>query len=163
MASSSTAALAQWQRIETLVQSWLDERQQLIVMLCTMQGLRGLSGQSLPLHHQVQQFCQLLMDYISAGYFEVYQSLVEEARHLHHAQPVLTDALLQKLDLSTDEALAFDADFGSRTRCLAQKAQLPERISDLMQTLEDRFALEDQLILSVHRHSTPVLRQAIIQ
>ena len=39
MASSTSAALAQWQRIEALVQAWLDERQQLIVLLCTMQGL----------------------------------------------------------------------------------------------------------------------------
>ena len=41
MASSHSAALAQWQRIEALVQAWLDERQQLIVLLCTLQGHGG--------------------------------------------------------------------------------------------------------------------------
>ena len=66
MASSHSAALAQWRRIEALVQAWLDERQQLIVLLCTLQGLKGLSDHRQPLQKQVQQFCQLLMDYISA-------------------------------------------------------------------------------------------------
>jgi len=74
MASSHSAALAQWQRIEALVQAWLDERQQLIVLLCTLQGLKGLSDHRQPLQKQVQNFCQLLMDYISAGYFEVYRA-----------------------------------------------------------------------------------------
>ncbi len=68
MASSTSAALAQWQRIEALVQAWLDERQQLIVLLCTMQGLKGLStpqpyDNPQPMHRQVQRFVQLLMDY----------------------------------------------------------------------------------------------------
>ena len=47
MVSSHSAALAQWQRIEALLQAWLDERQQLIVLLCTLQGLQGL-----PAHRQ---------------------------------------------------------------------------------------------------------------
>ena len=101
MASSHSAALAQWRRIEALVQAWLDERQQLIVLLCTLQGLKGLSDHRQPLQKQVQQFCQLLMDYISAGYFEVYRELVNEARHFHRDNPTLTRQILKQLDSST--------------------------------------------------------------
>lgn len=160
MASSTSAALAQWQRIEALVQAWLDERQQLIVLLCTMQGLKGLSGAQpyetqQPMHRQVQRFCQLLMDYISAGYFEVYRELVNEARHFHRDNPALTRQILQKLDNSTDAALAFNEDFEHADQCLAQRDVLPERISALMETLEERFALEDQLILSIHQQEPP--------
>ena len=159
MASTSPSAIAQWQRIETLVKAWLDERQQLIVLLCTLQGVRGLSSQQ-PRHQQLQQFCQLLMDYISAGYFEVYRELVNEARHFHRENPALTHHILRQLDNSTDEALAFNADFENPANKADLKAALPQRISQLMQTLEERFALEDQLILSIHQQAPP-LRQAM--
>lgn len=160
MASSTSAALAQWQRIEALVQAWLDERQQLIVLLCTMQGLKGPSAvqpndNPQPIHRQVQRFCQLLMDYISAGYFEVYRELVNEARHFQRDNPTLTRQILAKLDRSTDAALAFNEDFEHPDQCLAQRDVLPERISALMETLEERFALEDQLILSIHQQDPP--------
>ena len=160
MASSTSAALAQWQRIEALVQAWLDERQQLIVLLCTMQGLKGLStpqpyDNPQPMQRQVQRFCQLLMDYISAGYFEVYRELVNEARHFHRENPALTRQIMQKLDTSTDAALAFNEDFEHPNQCLAQRKVLPQRISALMETLEERFALEDQLILSIHQQEPP--------
>ena len=155
MASSHSAALAQWRRIEALVQAWLDERQQLIVLLCTLQGLKGLSDHRQPLQKQVQQFCQLLMDYISAGYFEVYRELVNEARHFHRDNPTLTRQILKQLDSSTHEALAFNEDFQHPEQWLVQRNQLPERIALLMQTLEERFALEDQLILSIHQQEPP--------
>lgn len=159
MASTSPSAIAQWQRIETLVKAWLDERQQLIVLLCTLQGIRGLGSQQ-PQHKQLQQFCELLMDYISAGYFEVYRELVNEARHFHRENPALTQHILLQLDESTDEALAFNADFENPGTNAQLKAQLPQRISHLMQTLEERFALEDQLILSIHQQEPP-LRKAM--
>jgi regulator of sigma D len=159
MASTSPSAIAQWQRIETLVKAWLDERQQLIVLLCTLQGIRGL-GSGLPQHTQLQQFCQLLMDYISAGYFEVYRELVNEARHFHRENPSLTQHILRQLDNSTDEALAFNADFDNPAHIAEHQDQLPQRISHLMQSLEERFALEDQLILSIHQQEPP-LRQAM--
>ena len=90
MASSHSAALAQWQRIEALVQAWLDERQQLIVLLCTLQGLKGLSDHRQPLQKQVQNFCQLLMDYISAGYFEVYRVLYDKPLGCQNVDPTDT-------------------------------------------------------------------------
>ena len=40
-------------------------------------------------------------------------------------------------------------------QCLAQRKVLPQRISALMETLEERFALEDQLILSIHQQEPP--------
>ena len=158
--SSSSAAMAQWHRIEALVQAWLDERQQLIVLLCALQGIRGLSRSDMPRQQQLQHFCELLMDYISAGYFEVYRELVNEARHFHRDNPGLTHQILRQLDSSTDEALAFNADFENPDTCATLKAELPQRISRLMETLEERFSLEDQLILSIHQQEPP-LKQAM--
>ncbi|MDX1804685.1 MAG: sigma D regulator [Alcanivorax sp.] len=162
MASQTSRTLAQWQRIEALVQAWLDERRQLIVLLCAIQGVRSYGGdRRQPQQQQVQHFCQLLMDYISAGYFEVYRELVNQARHFRRDNPILTRHIIAQLDTSTDEALSFNADFDSAEHYLSHLDSLPERVSHLMETLEERFALEDQLILSIHQQDAPLVRTAM--
>lgn len=144
--------LAQWQKIDALVRVWLEQRQRLIVLLCALQGLKGLDpGPSHSPHARIQEFCQLLMDYISTGYFEVYQELVREARQFRGGMPLAAAHLLGQLDASTTEALAFNEDFDTADHCLGLLDQLPERLTQLTQALEERFALEDQLILSVHQ------------
>ncbi|MFP1682177.1 sigma D regulator [Alloalcanivorax sp. C16-1] len=153
MAPPALSPLMQWRRIEALVGAWLEQRQQLIVLLCALQGLKGFDdARPRPVQSQVREFCQLLMDYISAGYFEVYRELVREARRYRDApSPEVATHILRQLDLSTEEALAFNEDFDSDDHCLVQLQQLPERLTRLTEVLEERFALEDQLILSVHQ------------
>lgn len=156
MATAHSTTLARWQRIEALVHGWLEQRQRIIVLLCTIQGLRGFEdARPRSIQIQVQEFCQLLMDYISAGYFEIYQELVREARQFNDGQPVIAEHLLRQMDDSTAEALAFNEDFATRDHCLGQLEQLPERLTLLTEMLEERFALEDQLILSVHQRPAP--------
>lgn len=149
-------ALHQWRRIEALVQHWLEERRRLIYLLCAIHGIRGLTFEGVPVHHRVQKFCQVLMDYISAGHFEVYRALVREARGSHRENPELMRKILEQLEDSTDEALAFNEDFDSPEHCQAMLHLLPARLSQLLEKLEERFALEDQLIVSIHQQEMPV-------
>lgn len=156
MAIPHSTILARWQRIEALVRTWLEQRQRIIVLLCNLQGLKGFEdARPLSVRIQVQEFCQLLMDYISAGYFEIYQQLVREARQFGEGQPVVAEHLFRQLADSTEEALAFNEDFDSDGGFAAKLAQLPERLARLTQVLEERFALEDQLILSAHQYQAP--------
>ncbi|HAB05512.1 MAG TPA: hypothetical protein DCE35_08815, partial [Alcanivorax sp.] len=74
-----SAALDRWRRIEALLHAWLEQRRRLLVLLCSIQGLEGFQRPG-SIQNQVREFCQLLMDYISAGHFEIYQELVREAR-----------------------------------------------------------------------------------
>ena len=154
MATAARSALAQWQRMETVVQAWLRERQQLLYLLCAVQGIRGLTESQPPVHHRIRQFCQVLMDYISAGYFEVYQQIAREA-HFEKGDARLVSHILMRLEESTDEALAFNEDFDSPEKLEALVKQLPERLSSLLEKLEERFALEDQLIISIHQQGEP--------
>ncbi|MCC1495860.1 Rsd/AlgQ family anti-sigma factor [Alcanivorax sp. 1008] len=161
MSYHSHAALQQWQRIELLVQQWLGERQQILRMLFSLRTLISSDRQRSPLPQRVQQFCQLLMDYVSAGYFEVYREL---AREVHHTQPenrALVAAILQRLEESTDAALAFNDDFDSNGNITALRANLPQRLHELLIKLEERFALEDQLIVSIHQRESPPQRMLV--
>lgn len=151
MNSMATSARDQWQRIEGLVQEWLRERQELLYLLCNIRGLRGVDSRDSRLETRVQRFCEVLMDYISAGYFEVYRELAREAHTYHPESAALALTILHRLDDSTDEALAFNEDFDSDRHIRARRAELPHRLSSLLEKLEERFALEDQLIVSIHQ------------
>lgn len=159
MAPPTTAPLMQWRRIEILVHTWLEQRQQLIVRLCALQGLHNLNDhpsrcepKSVPISVpvRVREFCQLLVDYLCAGHFEVYQALMREARQ-HRSTPPMASRVLRQLEPSTSEALAFNEDFDSDDHCREKLEQLPARLNRLTEVLEERFTLEDQLILSAHQ------------
>jgi len=154
MITSTQTALAQWQRIEVLVQEWLRERQQLLHLLS---AIRGPSLGNMPprVGEHVKQFCEVLMDYISAGYFEIYRELAREARCFQRDNPELTQSIMQRLDDSTDEALAFNDDFDTEEHIDEMLDLLPQRLAHLLEKLEERFALEDQLIVSIHQPTTP--------
>ena len=158
MAQQTHAALQQWQRIELLVQQWLGERKQLLRMLCSLRNLTNSNRQRNPLPQRVQQFCELLMDYISAGYFEIYRELAREARYSQRENPELVASILRRLEESTDAALAFNDDFDTGEHIAARQEVLPQRLNDLLNKLEERFALEDQLIVSIHQREQPLQR-----
>lgn len=153
MNTNAQTALAQWQRIEALVQEWLRERQQLLYLLCTIRGLRS-AGHG-PVAERVQEFCEVLMDYISAGHFEIYRELAREARCFQRDNPQMTRSIMRRLEESTDEALAFNDDFDTEEHIRALVDVLPQRLGDLLEKLEERFALEDQLIVSIHQRDIP--------
>ena len=158
MGTDRRQTLAHWQRIEGLVQEWLRERQQLLALLCNVRGIRGIGAQPVPFEARIQRFCETLMDYISAGYFEVYRELAREARYLTGDHAELAMSIIRRLEESTDEALAFNEDFDSPEHIQALRDVLPQRLSRLLEKLEERFALEDQLIVSIHQSSAPAQR-----
>jgi regulator of sigma D len=158
MAQHTHAALQQWQRIELLVQQWLGERKQLLRMLFSLRTLASSDRQRNPLPQRVQQFCELLVDYISAGYFEIYRELAHEARYTQRENPELIASIMRRLEDSTDAALAFNDDFDSSEHIVLLQSRLPQRLNELLIKLEERFALEDQLIVSIHQREQPVQR-----
>ncbi|PKM22644.1 MAG: Rsd/AlgQ family anti-sigma factor [Gammaproteobacteria bacterium HGW-Gammaproteobacteria-14] len=153
MATQAHQALQKWQRIELLVQQWLNERQQLITLLNSLPPLIASNAQRNPLPQRIQEFCQLLMDYISAGYFEIYRELAEEARCLRRNNG-LDASVLKRLDISTDAALSFNDDFDTPEHIRILQNRLPQRLADLRSKLQERFALEDQLIVSIHHRTS---------
>lgn len=155
MVPEQNKALIQWQRIEDLLDHWLEERRRLLYLLCAVQGIRGLTFDQVPVHFRVQQFCEVLMDYVSAGHFEIYRELIHQARSFHKENPKLVRKILEQLEDSTDEALAFNEDFDSPEHCQAMLSALPLRLSRLLEKLEERFALEDELIVSIHQVGFP--------
>ncbi|MCC5826012.1 sigma D regulator [Alkalimonas sp.] len=149
------AAQQKWGGALTAIDHWLEERQQLIISYCKLAGLPPFDDKqrAKPSQEAVQEFCQILMDYLSAGHFEVYEQIVSECAVNGTDSRQLANRLYPKIAASTDLALDFNDKYADHfsTR---QSGAFDLELSDLGQALEERFELEDELIHTLHhKHS----------
>ncbi|HEX4870396.1 MAG TPA: Rsd/AlgQ family anti-sigma factor [Moraxellaceae bacterium] len=140
------------QRVEALVRRWLDERQALIAEWSALQAAhaRGVAGAELA--ERLEAFCEILMDYVSAGHFEVYDELLAEVERLEALTPSASQALLARVQATTDAVIRFN-DLCEDPRDPAAQALLPRELPILALELESRFQTEDRLIALLHEHS----------
>jgi len=141
------------------IDSWLQERRELIVSYCRLAGLPPFEKDrhTMPSQDKIKEFCQLLMDYLSAGHFEVYEQIVSQCAVNGADSKALAESLYPKISVSTDLALEFN-DRYAETAELQDSTRFDQDLSRLGQALEERFSLEDELIqtLSVkHKGHAP--------
>jgi regulator of sigma D len=137
------------QRVDALVQRWLAERQSLIVQMIGLGENASAGRDAPPLPERLQAFCEILMDYVSAGHFEVFDELLAEGEKRGVATPADSQSLLQRLQPTTDTVIRFNDIFedAHNTDALANLA--PE-LSTLGLALESRFEIEDRMIALLH-------------
>ncbi|WP_444677079.1 sigma D regulator [Halomonas sp. E19] len=155
MLEECKTARERWGGVHQIIDRWLDERRELLVAFIELKEAcdSELEAVSKP---QIDRFSELLMDYISAGHFEIYPQLREEALAFEdHQALAIASKLLERLDLSTEMVLAFDADFATPVRCQHYLPRLPAWLDRLATGLTERFALEDQLIDRLHAAHAP--------
>jgi regulator of sigma D len=112
----------------------------------------------LPEHHineelngKIQSFCEVLMDYLSSGHFEVYEQLLREGSDFADGSLEEGQELLPKIQVSTDIALDFNDDFSNLLDPTVQQIrEFSEHLSKLGEALEERFELEDKMIAVLH-------------
>ena len=136
-----------WSGVDKLVERWLSERQALIVQFCALSGVHELSGSNAS-RTRLQKFCQLLLDYVSAGHFEVFYELVREAEAFADGSIEIAKALIPNLNASTQDALDFNDKYAEATQ--APIASLARDLSRLGEILAERFDGEDKLIRATH-------------
>lgn len=137
-------------RVRALVQRWLEERQALIVQMMALGDEQQRRHQdSLSLPERVQAFCEILMDYVSAGHFEVYDELLAEAERRGGGRVAASQALLARLQATTDAVIRFN-DIYEDAHDPEALASLPHELSRLGPELESRFQTEDSLIALLH-------------
>lgn len=132
-----------FQEVDTLLNRWLTERKDLIQAYHIASERPEDDTDSAPL----AKFCNILVDYVSAGHFEVFQKLVAEAKsfddelHLNEALD-----LLPEISSTTEVALGFNDHF----EAAEDKLVLEIELATMRDVLATRFALEDRLIDILH-------------
>jgi regulator of sigma D len=96
---------------------------------------------------KLRSFCQILVDYVSAGHFEVYDQLIKEGREFDDAD-ALQEAgkLYDVVDKTTEKLL----DFNDKYLETDDLSSLTSDLSLLGEALEVRFSAEDRLISVLH-------------
>ena len=126
-----------------LIGNMLTERNQLLALL--MQVFNVKTGKAVDLDRDLlNEFCQMLVDYIAVGHFVLYERIVEGTER-RKGVAELAVKLYPRIEETTQVALAFnekyDADRGD-----IDVAQLHVELSALGEQLTSRIEYEDQLI-----------------
>lgn len=137
------------QRVDVLVKRWLKERQELIVLMLGLGDEELLRQGKAALFGRVQSFCQVLMDYVSAGHFEIYDELLAEAEQQGSTHLEEGRKLLQRLQSTTDTVIRFN-DIFEGPEDEEALAHLAHELSALGMALESRFEIEDRMITLLH-------------
>lgn len=125
------------------IDNWLAERNELLVLYCKLSGHRN--QQRLPDSQQINQFCDLLVDYVSAGHFEVYQQIAG-ACEIHGGNSIaLLERLYPKISATTDIVVNFNDKYANYSE-EAKLESLDKDLSELGEAIARRVELEDNLI-----------------
>lgn len=149
MLENCESAKQRWGGVNELIDKWLNERKDLIVKLCELSAKNASSKENLV--ERFQTFCQILVDYVSVGHFEVYEQLLDEAAEFNDGGTELANRIIPKIQASTEIALNFNDRFDDINKVDDGIEGLVLELDNLGKTLEDRFELEDILIEALHK------------
>jgi len=134
-----------WGGVHLLIDRWLAERSEL---LGAFEALNHKQSAPAANAEALQVFCELLVDYASAGHFEVYEQLMDEAEAFGDRRGLdLARQIYPRLEAITKAALSFN-DRCDNGDC--QEGSLGREIEALGNLLRERFELEDCLIEVLH-------------
>lgn len=148
----------QFEAVEDLLTRWLKERRALLGKYTEIVVTLDSHLDNEALEQRQKELCELLVDYVSAGHFEVFHELINEAESFGDGSCALAEKLMPAIGDTTEVILAYEEKYGE-TRGSLEK--LKRDLSALGEVLESRFVLEDQLIAGLHnRHRRLVNNQA---
>ncbi|WP_150912197.1 sigma D regulator [Marinobacter halotolerans] len=153
-------ARERWGGVSELIDRWLKERQELLVHYCDLSGTTDFS-QTESLHQKFVRLCEVLVDYVSAGHFEIYEQLIQEAREFDDGGIELAAKVYPRIEKTTETALNFNDQLNGQSLTEEKARELFGQLSELGETLETRFEMEDFLIEHLHNaHAEKVMSSA---
>lgn len=138
-----------WGTTDNHINCWLGDRQQLIKGFCELSGITTYNKRTALSGKQLQDFCERLVDYVSAGHFGIYEELLLEAEAFNTGKELI-QATYPKLKIITNISLEFNDKYEASVDLSKESATLIRDLSKLGEALELRFELEDQLINILH-------------
>lgn len=136
-----------------LVDKLTAERAEMLVSFCRVAGLDpfqvGKSGKQIP--RLLQEFCQILIDYIASGHFLLYERIANGQERRREVSE-LAGKIYSRIAATTDAALSFNDKYDCEDHCETLD-QLSEDLSRLGEQIALRIELEDKLLMTLTRRS----------
>lgn len=161
MLENCRSAKERWGGVSDLIDRWLKERQELIVHFCDLSGPESQISED-ELVEKFVRLCEILVDYVSAGHFEVYEQLIREAKEFNDGGLELAAKVYPRLAETTEVALNFNDRLDGKKLSSEEVRVLFQELSKLGETLESRFEMEDFLIEHLHNvHADKVMSSSV--
>jgi regulator of sigma D len=148
MLESCKTAQERWGGVHVIIDRWLEQRRQLIEAWVYLRDRGEFTPMDTP---KIQSACEMLVDYVSAGHFTVYEQLAIEAKEFDDdSAVVLLRKVLPLIEGTTEIAIEFHDKYDTKEHCNAQLEALPFALQALIVVMAERFQHEDQLIKELH-------------
>jgi len=136
-----------WGGVSDIVDRWLEERRELLVKYCELVEIHDFDSDNKNHGKKLKGFCEVMVDYVSVGHFEVYEELVKEAEAFSDKEGLKTGAdLMDRIQPSTEAVL----DFNDKYLATDDLESLSTDLSVVGEALEQRFETEDKMIEVLH-------------
>lgn len=140
----------QFVTVDGLLGRWLKGRNTLLSKYTELAVITETSLDDSEFKNIQEALGGLIVDYISAGHFEVFDELINEAQLYADGGRKLAARLIPQISDTTEVILAYEEKYGAGQE---YPKTLERDLSALGEMLETRFVLEDQLIAGLHsRH-----------
>lgn len=148
MLENCRTAQERWGGVSELIDRWLQERREVLVDFCALGEIHDFDSHNTVHREKLKAFCEILVDYASAGHFEVYDQLIQEGKDLHDDEGLETAKhLFQTIDATTEVIL----DFNDKYLETDDLRTLAKDLSQLGISLEARLTTEDRMIEVLHQ------------
>ena len=136
-----------WGNVTEILDRWLIERRELLVKYGELGEIKTFDGANLGHGVKLQGFCQLLVDYVSTGHFEIFEQLAGEGKAFSNRDGLKEGAdLMEKIQPSTELIL----DFNDKYLATDDLEVLSQDLSSIGEALAQRFESEDTMIAVLH-------------
>ncbi|WP_145509415.1 sigma D regulator [Yersinia rochesterensis] len=130
-----------------LIDQWLHARKELLVSYCTVIGIKPQKEKHTPLNEKaLENFCHNLVDYLSSGHFNIYDRIIKQVEGASSPKMALTTKVYPALKNNTQTIMAFHDRYTNIEIDDDSCAEFQQALSDIGESLDARFRLEDQLI-----------------
>jgi regulator of sigma D len=126
------------------------ERAEVLVNFCRVAGIEPYETASQHTNpgECLRDFCQLMVDYLAAGHFGLYQRFID-GQERRQKICKLAEELYPQIDMTTQFALDFNEKYEHETADTFNE-EFSEDLSKLGQTLAMRIELEDRLLQAMN-------------
>ena len=133
-------------RATEMVDKLLVERQEMLRLFCQVSGLEPYNSEK-PVQEALGEFCQVLMDYMAFGHFEIYDRISRNEERRSSVVRV-AEEVYPKVVEATDAAVAFNDKYDSSDHEIVLD-QLSQDLSVLGEKLATRVEMEDKLVAAM--------------
>jgi regulator of sigma D len=133
-------------RTREMADKLLVERREMLVRFCRVAGLEPYSCQETT-PEPLSEFCQVLMDYMAFGHFEIYDRISRGEERRTGVMKVVEE-VYPRVVQTTDLAVAFNDKYDASEHPLSLE-YLPHDLSRLGEELATRIELEDRLLAAM--------------